>query len=311
MFVFFFVGGFVCHWYALSKLSKTMVSQILATLTIAFSQRNCRPDFASLMDELLWRWAMLYLNFTTGKARTHPSRFTTFPWRVCNLQNWKMLERWNLKYWGVYQNLLHGTCRYAHHPAKNAFLIASGQNTTWIFAIFWLDGSGFFAAFSSLSGTAPWKHLNIVCHLPILFLWTSMPRIEHVMSRWNNNAISSQISWLCQLFGQTRFMQASVRFFLEQRLVLLCYSLHGQSESNKRLGQLVGWAQTWLIDLLFTAASFFWGNFSIKFFNYLLSLYPIFQESTTGFSHGPEAATCRAREGARLGGLCKSMPSYQ
>ncbi len=182
MFVFF--GGVVCHWYAMYAVKENGKSDSGNT-DHRISQKIAALDFALLMDELRWRWAMLYrpLNFncfTPEKTWIHPSNFTTFSMMGRTLLN---------------------------------------------FLQFWLDGSGCFAAFSSLSGTAAWKHLNIVCHLPILFLWVSMSRIEHVMSCWNNKAISSQIStfWantisasLCEIFlgakaGATLLFAASTK----------------------------------------------------------------------------------------------------
>lgn len=275
------------------------------------SQRNCRPDFASLMDELLWRWAIFIFKLYNWESTNAPIKI--YDLSMKGLQSTELedvgtlepeilrciskLVTWNLQ-------VCPSPCQKCipHRQWAEHYLNFCNILAWWIRILRSFLFSLWNSTLETFEHRVPSSNLvsldlnakNRTCHVALKQQCHFQPDFLTLSTFWANTIYAS----LCEIFLGAK---------AGATLLLAAWTKRIQQET----WQLVGWAQTWLIDLLFTAASFFWGNFSIKFFNYLLSLYPIFQESTTGFSHGPEAATCRAREGARLGGLCKSMPSYQ
>ena len=236
----FFVGGFVCHWYALSSCQKTMVSQILAILSIAFLKK--------IAAQISHRWwtscvggGLCYIFFTTGKARTHPSKFTTFPWRVCNLQNLNfcnILACWIRILRSFLFSLWNSTLETFEHRVPSSNLVSLDLNAK-----------------------------NRTCHAALKQQCHFQPDFLTLSTFWANTIYAS----LCEIFLGAK---------AGATLLLAAWTKRIQQET----WQLVGWAQTWLIDLLFTAA-FFLGEFFNSIFRLpTVTVSNIWRINHTGFS---------------------------
>lgn len=67
-----FVGGFCMPLICPVKAVKNNGKSDSGNTDHRISQRNCRPDFASLMDELLWRWAIFIFKLYNWESTNAP-----------------------------------------------------------------------------------------------------------------------------------------------------------------------------------------------------------------------------------------------